>query len=168
MGYFLSPDKPIKVAISACLMGCQCRYDASDNLNASLLSLLEPYELIPFCPEDDAFGSPRPTMDLILLDKGLCAVSNETGENLSSFILSYADAFFDQHPDIRFFIGKDRSPSCGVRTAKIYDVNKKMIARGSGLMAKVALSRGLEALDSEEVCSSILFTKNIDKNSPIL
>ncbi len=149
-------------------MGCRCRYDADDNFNESLLQILASYELIPFCPEDDAFGSPRPTMDLIQKGKDIVAISNETGEDLSSYIVSYSDNFFDKHPDIEFFIGKDRSPSCGVYSAKIYDHNKKIISNGTGLMAKVALDRGLLCVDSEEVCNSPIFIKNIDRNSSFL
>jgi len=60
-----------KVAISACLMGEQCRYDATDNYDVELMTKLEGYELVPFCPEDHAFGSPRPTMDLIQTEQAL-------------------------------------------------------------------------------------------------
>ena len=64
-------------------MGEQCRYDATDNRNDELLSKLEDSELIPFCPEDHAFGSPRPTMDLIKTEQGIKAISNKTGADLS-------------------------------------------------------------------------------------
>ena len=72
-----------KVAISACLLGEKCRYDASDNKDENLLSKLKDAELIPFCPEDFAFGTPRPTMDLIETARGHRALSNRTGEDLS-------------------------------------------------------------------------------------
>jgi len=152
------------VAISACLLGCRCRYDASDNRDDLLLRHLEGATLIPFCPEDDAFGSPRPTMDLIVHKGEVIARSNETGEDLSAPILSYAEAFFEAHPTIEYFVGKDRSPSCGVRSAKIYNEQKQLIARGAGLMAQVAMRRGLSAWDAEAVCNSSLFYKKISKN----
>lgn len=145
-----------QVAISACLLGCSCRYDASDNFNESVLATLSDCNLIPFCPEDDAFGSPRPTMDLIQQKSETVAISNETGENLSHFITDYAHDFFDQHPEIDLFVGKDRSPSCGVCSAKIYDHNKNLLQRGAGLMAQVALDRGIESIDSEQLCNSPL------------
>ncbi|MEN8727530.1 MAG: DUF523 domain-containing protein, partial [Sulfurovum sp.] len=44
-----------KVAISACLLGEKCRYDATDNKNEILLEQLKGMQLIPFCPEDFAF-----------------------------------------------------------------------------------------------------------------
>ena len=73
-----------KVAISACLLGEACRYDASHNRDDLLLDKLKGFELIPFCPEDHAFGSPRPTMDLVETEEGIKAISNKTKKDLSS------------------------------------------------------------------------------------
>ncbi|MBU1668044.1 DUF523 domain-containing protein [bacterium] len=142
-------DKP-KVALSACLMGCACRYDARDNLNESLLKQLDSFEIVPFCPEDDCFGSPRPTMDLIDNGEGINAISNENGQNLSVPILDYAHNFFEQHPDIKLFIGKDRSPSCAVQSGKVYSNQKELLhTQGTGLMTKIALDLGIKCWDSE-------------------
>lgn len=140
-----------RVAISACLLGEACRYDGTDNRNDLLLEKLKACELIPFCPEDDAFGTPRPTMDLVKTESGIRALSNETGEDLSSPVEAYAKGFFDRHEDIDLFIGKDRSPSCGVCSAKLYDEHKVLISdEAAGLMAKEAIRRGIEAVDAEE------------------
>ena len=131
-------------------MGEKCRYDATDNYNEALISKLEGYELISFCPEDHAFGSPRPTMDLIQRDEGQKAISNETGYDLSPPVEKYARDFFDRHRDIDLFIGKDRSPSCGVCSAKLYDEEKNLISdKEAGLMAKEAKIRGITAIDAE-------------------
>lgn len=139
-----------KVAISACLMGRPCRYDATDNLDRSLLDSLEDAELIPFCPEDHAFGSPRPSMDLVETAEGIKALSNNNGTDLSFAVEGYAENFFDRHPDIDLFIGKDRSPSCGVCSARLYDEEKNLLALDeAGLMAKEALKRGIESHDAE-------------------
>jgi len=140
-----------KVAVSACLLGEKCRYDATDNRDDALISKLEGCELIPFCPEDHAFGSPRPTMDLVKTAQGIRALSNKTGKDLSFAVEGYARNFFDTHTDINLFIGKDRSPSCAVCSGKVYDVEKNLLATdGTGLMGKEALSRGIECFDAEE------------------
>ena len=132
-------------------MGEQCRYDATDNRNDELLSKLEGIKLIPFCPEDHAFGSPRPTMDLIQTEQGISAISNKTGANLSFAIEGYAKHFFDKHSDIDMFIGKDRSPSCAVCSAKLYDENRELVSvNETGLMAKEAKIRGIETIDAEQ------------------
>jgi uncharacterized protein YbbK (DUF523 family) len=139
-----------RIAISACLLGQKCRYDASDNKNEVLLNQLQGCTLIPFCPEDAAFGSPRPTMDLIDTDDGHKARSNQTGEDLSEPVNTYAKAFFDTY-EIDLFIGKDRSPSCGVCSAKLYDRDKNLLSTSeAGLMAKEALRRGIKSIDAEE------------------
>jgi len=140
-----------KVAISACLLGEKCRYDASHNKNEVLLQALEDVELIAFCPEDDAFGSPRPTMDLIETKEGHKALSNMTGEDLSDPVINYAKIFFDTHTDIDLFIGKDRSPSCGVCSARLYDEKKNLLSsKEAGLMAKVAKQRNIHCIDAED------------------
>ncbi len=144
-----------KCAISACLLGNKCRYDGRENYDPKLLSLLQGYELIAFCPEDFCFGTPRPTMDLIKEEEDIKAISNLTGADLSPPIKEYAKAFFNNHPDIKLFVGKDRSPSCGVKSAKIYDKEKNLISsKGTGLMAKEAQERGIRAIDAEDLLAN--------------
>ena len=139
-----------KIAISACLLGKPCRYDATDNKNSKLLEQLQEDILIPFCPEDFAFGSPRPTMDLIRTSFGDKAISNESGEDLSTPVVDYAKTFFDTHPDIDLVIGKDRSPSCGVCSAKLYDEKKYLLSSTeAGLMMKEAQKRNIPCIDAE-------------------
>ena len=140
-----------KVAISGCLLGEKCRYDASDNKDTPLLAKLKGAELIPFCPEDHAFGTPRPTMDLVETSQGVKALSNMTGEDLSGPILHYAAAFFDRHDTLDLFIGKDRSPSCGVCSARLYDEQKNLLSsKEAGLMANEAIKRNIRCVDAED------------------
>ena len=139
------------VAVSACLLGEKCRYDGSDNTNMLLLEKLKGYKIIPFCPEDSAFGTPRPTMDLIQTPTGVRAVSNETKKDLSLPIFEYARNFFSQYPEIELCIGKDRSPSCGVCSARLYDESKVLLSSAeAGLMIKEAIHRGIVCIDAEK------------------
>jgi len=143
-----------KVALSACLLGCSCRYDANHNLNEPLLSLLKSYEIIPFCPEDYCFGTPRPTMDLIEEEGLISAISNENEDKLSEPISAYAKDFFRNNADISLYIGKDRSPSCAVQSGKVYDVEKNLQhTNGTGVMAQIALDLGIESYDAEAYLS---------------
>jgi len=141
----------MKVAISACLLGNKCRYDGSENYDPKLLGKLEGHELIPFCPEDFCYGTPRPTMDLVEKGGEIKAISNLTQADLTPPIREYAKAFFDTNKEVELFIGKDRSPSCGVCSARLYDTNKKLLSsEATGIMAQEAKSRGIEAIDAEE------------------
>jgi uncharacterized protein YbbK (DUF523 family) len=139
-----------KIAISACLLGRACRYDGRENRDDALLQKLEGAALIPFCPEDFCYGTPRPTMDLIETQQGVRALSNLTQADLSEPIIAYAEAFFDTHSDIDLFIGKDRSPSCGVCSARLYSREKQLLSEeATGLMAEVAKRRGISGYDAE-------------------
>ena len=142
----------MKIAISACLVGEKCRYDATDNKNEALLKKLQGHTLIAFCPEDYAFGSPRPTMDLVRTNKGDKAISNENGLDLSFVINQYAIDFFDRHSGIDLLVGKDRSPSCGVCSAKLYDEDKNLLSsKEAGLMVKEAQKRDITCIDAEDL-----------------
>jgi len=139
-----------KVAISACLIGRECRYDGRENHNSDLLEKLDGEVLVPFCPEAFCYGTPRPTMDLVETAEGIRALSNLTGADLSEPIIAYARAFFDAHPDIDLFIGKDRSPSCGVCSARLYDGERHLLSEeATGLMAAVAKEQGIDCRDAE-------------------
>ena len=141
----------MKVAISACLLGNKCRYDGSENYDPKLIGKLQGCELIPFCPEDFCYGTPRPTMDLIDKDGEIKAISNLTKADLTPPIKEYAKAFFDSNPEIELFIGKDRSPSCGVCSARLYNEKKELISsNATGIMAQEAINRGIKAVDAEE------------------
>jgi len=144
-----------KIAVSACLLGETCRYDGSHNRNDALLEKLGGVQVVPFCPEDDAFGTPRPTMDLIETENGVRALSNATGEDLTEPVIAYAKAFFESHPDIALFVGKDRSPSCGVCSARCYSEERELLSdKVPGLMAQEALNCGIEAIDAETFLQS--------------
>ncbi len=140
-----------KVAVSACLLGNPCRYDGTDRKDETLLSLLKDADIIPFCPEDHCFGTPRPTIDLVETEAGTRAISSRQGQDVTFAIEGYADAFFEAHQDIALFIGKDRSPSCGVCSATVWDTQGNLLRiDAAGVMAKRAIERGIEAIDAEE------------------
>lgn len=140
-----------KIAVSACLLGQKCRYDGTDNTNETLLEQLKDFQLIPFCPEDHAFGTPRPTMDLVRTQKGDKAISNQTGKDLSVPVELYAATFFDTHREIDLLIGKDRSPSCGVCSARLYDEERNLLSsQEAGLMVKEAQRRNINCIDAED------------------
>ena len=56
----------MKIAISACLLGQEVRYDGTGKCQPSIISALQhKVELIPFCPEVEAgLGIPREPIQL--------------------------------------------------------------------------------------------------------
>jgi uncharacterized protein YbbK (DUF523 family) len=141
-----------KVAVSACLAGKNCRYNAEPKGNPEVMEKLakEGCEILLFCPEDACFGTPREAMDLTATDEGVKALTKYSREDRTAPIADYARDFFDAHPDIGLFVGKARSPSCGVCTAKLYDEEGNLLSeKEAGIMAAEAKARGIEALDDE-------------------
>ena len=144
------------VAVSACLLGRNCRYDGETKRNDLLVEMLQGCKIVPFCPEDSCFGTPRPSMDLVQGDGGeIFAICSVTGSNLTAPIREYALEFFAQNSDIGLYIGKDRSPSCGVSSARIYKNDGELLDEsGTGIMSDVANRHLGEVIDAEEFISS--------------
>ena len=41
----------MKIGVSSCLLGINCKYNGQSNYNEGIIKLKEKYELIPICPE---------------------------------------------------------------------------------------------------------------------
>ena len=143
-----------KIALSACLAGKNCRYNGERKGNPELIEKLEKEgcEIVYFCPEDACFGTPREAMDLTVTPEGVKALTKFSREDRTGPIVEYAEKFFEEHPDIDLFVGKARSPSCGVCTGKVYDEEGNLISeKEAGIMAAEAKARGVEAKDDESL-----------------
>ncbi len=141
-----------KAAVSACLLGKNCRYNGELKANPDVAARLENegYEIVPFCPEDACFGTPREAMYLVATAQGLKALTKFSKTERTLPIVEYAENFFTQNPDIDLFVGKARSPSCGVCTALVYDEEGNLLSdKETGIMAAEAKARGIEAVDDE-------------------
>ncbi|RFT16429.1 MAG: hypothetical protein OP8BY_1607 [Candidatus Saccharicenans subterraneus] len=113
-------DKPT-VVISACLNGFFNRYNggtvSDDNVNA-----LKPrFELITVCPEVEiGLGIPRKTVSLFKLGDRIEVIQRETGLNVTQKLLDYSEKTINNLPEVDGFILKAKSPSCGVKSAKVF------------------------------------------------
>ncbi|MBR5959545.1 MAG: DUF523 domain-containing protein [Clostridia bacterium] len=138
----------MKIMVSACLLGENCKYNGDNNRNEKLLRLLEGHTVIPVCPEMlGGLPVPRPSAEIV---NG--TVMNVAGENVdAAFRLGAAKALDlaeREKPDM--IVLQSRSPSCGVKT--IYDGNfsgKKI--PGQGLFAAAAANAGFKVLDIEDI-----------------
>lgn len=113
-------EKPT-VVISACLNGHFNRYNggtvSDDNVNA-----LKPrFELIAVCPEVEiGLGIPRKTVSLFKLGDRIEVIQRETGLNVTQKLIEYSERTINSLPEVDGFILKAKSPSCGVKTAKVF------------------------------------------------
>jgi uncharacterized protein YbbK (DUF523 family) len=115
----VSPPRPI-VVISRCIDFDSCRYNGAV-IRASLREKLEPLvELRPICPElEIGLGVPRDPVDLMRRDDGVHLVQPSTGRDLTGAMHSFSRRFLESLEAVDGFILKSRSPSCGVRDARI-------------------------------------------------
>ena len=138
----------MKIMISACLLGENCKYSGGNNLSPDLLRLLAGHTVIPVCPEVLG-GLPIPRIPAEIVN-GI--VINREGVSVDGpFRLGAARALElarQEKPDL--IILQSRSPSCGVK--EVYDgsFSGKRIS-GRGVFAALALQDGFRVMDVEDV-----------------
>ena len=143
----------MKIMVSSCLIGLNCKYNGGNNRNEKLLRLLEGHTVILVCPEVlGGLPVPRPSAEIV---NG--TVMNTAGENVdAAFRLGAEKALalaVQERPDL--IVLQSRSPSCGVK--QIYDgtFSGRKIP-GQGLFAAAAVQAGFKVLDIEDIDSLTL------------
>lgn len=123
-------DKPkVQVLVSACLLGCECRYDGAHNHDQMLEDELAARgeEAVPFCPEEEGgLPTPRPAAWIASQDARAVLAGRDrmvTGDGADvtcAFVLG-AEAARERCRvlGIRRAYLKERSPSCGVQSTHV-------------------------------------------------
>jgi uncharacterized protein YbbK (DUF523 family) len=126
--------KKIKVAVSACLLGQNVRYDGGNkfmDLNTYLNA--EIFDLQPICPEVEmGLTVPRPPIQIIN-DNSIRLVQAKYPENdLTQQMHAWFDRNLNHFKQYSGFILKSKSPSCGYQTTPHYQKNQQTTV-GNGL-----------------------------------
>ena len=134
----------MKIAISACLLGRNCKYNGKNNYNASLCKLLEGHEIVPICPETlGGLSTPRTPCELI---DG--KVISKTGVDCTSEYVKGSQLAYDLVKDCDLIILQKRSPSCG--NSLVYDgtFSGKLIS-GQGIFAQMLKNLNISILEAD-------------------
>ena len=103
----------MKVLVSACLLGRNCKYNGGNNYDPKVAAFLEGKQIIPVCPEVLAgLGVPRVPIEIVggeLRDRE----GYSKDETLRSAVAQILDEI--KNEDISCAILKSRSPTCGVK-----------------------------------------------------
>lgn len=138
----------MKVMVSACLMGRNCKYNGGNNFSQKLAEYLNDKEVIEVCPEVMAgFPIPRPRIERV---HG--RVFNELGEDVhdACFVGVQKAVELAKNEKIDLAILQSRSPSCGVN--EIYDGTFSGVRiPGQGLFAEELILAGFRVLDVEDL-----------------
>ena len=136
------------VLVSACLLGCPCRYDGKSKPCEAVLALMDKHTLIPVCPEQmGGLATPR-----LPAECKAGGVFTETGTDVTTQYrrgaeeaLHLAKLYGCTHA-----ILKERSPSCG--SSGIYDGSfSRALIPGDGVTAALLRQNGITVLGESEV-----------------
>lgn len=138
----------MKILVSACLLGENCKYSGDNNYNAAVAVFVKDKDVLPICPEMMAgMGCPRTPIEIVngvLMDRNgnnVDAVMREAIEKAMEMI---------RKEDIQCAVLQSRSPTCGVN--QVYDgsFSGKLI-NGSGLFAQALKDAEYQVVDAEDI-----------------
>ncbi|AMA73994.1 MULTISPECIES: DUF523 domain-containing protein [Aneurinibacillus] len=142
--------------ISACLMGCACRYDQKDNRVAEIEQLVKDGKAIPVCPEQlGGLSTPRNPAEIVggdgfdVLDGKAKVIDNQGNDVTEQFLQGARQVLLiAQSVNAKEAILKERSPSCG--SNMIYNGTfSKTKRKGVGVTTALLMRHGI-TVQSEE------------------
>ena len=138
----------MKIRVSACLLGENCKYSGGNNRDERVLAFLAGHEVIPVCPEVmGGLPTPRPPAEIVGGE-----VINCEGVSVDRQFRTGAQMALEmaRREKIDLAILQSRSPSCG--TKEIYDgtfTGAKI--PGRGVFADLLVQSGFDVMDREDV-----------------
>ena len=138
----------MKVLVSACLLGRNCKYNGGNNYDEAVVEYLKNKEVIAVCPEVLAgLGVPRTPIEIVngvLLDRN--------GNNVDVSVRAAVAQILEQirSEEIECAILKSRSPTCGVK--QVYDGSfSGNLIEGAGSLAQALKDAGYKTIDAEDL-----------------
>jgi uncharacterized protein YbgA (DUF1722 family)/uncharacterized protein YbbK (DUF523 family) len=143
----------MKIGVSECLLGVQCRYDGLSASNKFITETLQDYfEFKAYCPEKIIFGTPREAIRLVEKEDGVEVVTSNTQKRVTDELEAICETLAQKavKEELCGFIVKSKSPTCGMERVRVYDKNHPTHEKkGVGLFVQ-ALKRHLPYLPIEE------------------
>lgn len=136
----------MKILVSACLMGENCKYNGGNNYSEKLHEFIKDHEVITVCPEVMG-GLPTPRLPSEIVGD---RVVNSSGIDVTNEFVLGANKAMEYITGIDMAILQSRSPSCG--TNEIYDGtfsgNKIM---GDGIFVRMLKEKGIKVVDIKDL-----------------
>lgn len=138
----------MKVVVSACLLGHNCKYNGGNNDNPKVKAFVEGKEVIPVCPEVLAgLGVPRKPVEIVngvVMDRE----GNSPDKALRAAVTKILEELKGQ--EIACAVLQSRSPTCGVK--QVYDGTfSGTRIDGQGILARALMDAGYQVIDAEDV-----------------
>ena len=132
------------LAVSSCLLGEKIRFDGGHKQDRFITDELSAFaEFVPFCPEHLAFGTPRPSVRLVSVEGEVRVHSNKSGEDLTDALIQTSrDELTNlESKSLCGIIFKSKSPSCGMKSAKLYLENGYCEGKEDGVFMHLCRER---------------------------
>jgi len=137
--------EPIKILVSACLLGEKVRYDGGHKWDLFLNGTLAPsVEWVRVCPEVDCgLPVPREAMRLVGNPKHPRLITNQTGIDHTERMERWAAARLEELSglDLCGYICKKDSPSSGMERVKVYGGAGAPVRTGAGVFTRMFMER---------------------------
>ena len=163
----------LKIGVSACLLGDKCNFNGQDLFSQfiSRITKISNIEIVRFCPEDFAFGSPRANLRILGGDgydvlSGRAKVIDENGKDVTQLQIQGAKEFLSRLKamEVGMALLMEGSPSCG-STILLNEENwpRGGFKRGVGVTAALLRNNGIDVIGSfdERTIFAILRSKGI-------
>ena len=138
----------MRLLISACLLGCRCRYDGASKTHPLAEALARRYELVPVCPEQlGGLATPRPPAER-QGDRVMTAAGADVTEQYRRGAACALRLY--QLLGCKAAVLKERSPSCGC--GAVYDGTfTGTLTAGDGVTAALLQAHGIRVLGESQV-----------------
>lgn len=169
-----SKEQPLRILLSACLLGELCGVDGSSNGHyPSALKLLEydNVKLTTFCPEDYVLGTPRETPDCEGGDghsvlNGEARVITQTGKDITTEMIRGSEKMLQiaKENDIELAVMMDVSGACGsqvIYNGSRFSENPKYQI-GMGVCAAQLDRNGFKIISQRDYASLELLYSKLD------
>lgn len=148
----------MRVLVSACLLGVNCRYNGIPKEVAKVKELLkrEDITLIPVCPEQlGGLSTPRTPSER----KGDCVVSSDGEDRTAAFTRGAQETLrIAKLYDCEVAILKERSPSCGNK--EVYDGSfTGTVMPGEGVTAELLRKNGVKVFGESELTDFLEYVR---------
>ena len=134
----------MKIAVSACLLGENCKYNGGNNYSEKLIEYIKGHEVISICPEVlGGLSIPREAAEIV---NGIVRLKD--GRSVDKEFRQGAEIALEiiKKQGAELVILQSRSPSCGVNT--IYDGSfSGRIISGQGVFAELLRRNGIKVMD---------------------
>ena len=138
----------MKIMVSACLAGENCKYNGGNNRNEKILQLMAENEVVTVCPEQMG-GLPTPRVPAEIRDGVVTAKDGRIVDaEFRAGAAKCLETAVKEQPDL--IILQSRSPSCGVKERYDGSFSGKL-TKGAGVTAQQLMENGFRVIDVEDL-----------------